>query len=131
MNRTGCCALVGLAALLIAPTCFAGGGSTQGKPSRIQNKAVAAEVRPVMIVSRPIGAKVQINGRYVGNTPLLVDFAVDKLGRAINDIEVRAIARGPGVVDDVRWFPAADGNASFIPPLLAFDLSILPLYYVR
>lgn len=98
---------------------------------RAQSKALAAEVRQVMIVSRPIGAKVQINGRYVGNTPLVVDFAVDQFGRAINDIEIRAIARGPGVVDDVRWFPAADGNASFIPPLLAFDLSILPLYYVR
>jgi hypothetical protein len=84
-----------------------------------------------MIVSRPIGAKVQINGRYVGNTPLLVDFAVDKFGRAINDIEIRAIARAPGTADDVRWFPGSDGSASFIPSLLDFDLNILPVFARR
>lgn len=88
-------------------------------------------MRSVTIVSRPIGARVQINGRYVGNTPLVVDFAVDKFGHAVRDIEVRAIARAPGAVDDVRWFPASDGNASYIPSLLAFDLNILPLAFAR
>jgi hypothetical protein len=129
MSRTTrSCALAGLAMLLVAPICLAGGDSTQARSSRAQNKGTAVEVRPVTIVSRPIGAKVQINGRYVGKTPLVVDFAVDSFGRSVRDIEVRAIAQTPGTVDDVRWFPGSDGNASFIPSVLAFDLNILPVW---
>lgn len=132
MNRTTrCCVFAGLAVFLVAPTCLAGGDSTQGSPFRAHTKVTAAEVRPVLIVSKPIGARVQINGKYVGNTPLLVDFAVDRFGRSINDIEIRAIARAPGTVDDVRWFPASDGSASFIPSLLDFDLNILPVFARR
>ncbi len=132
MSRTTrCCVLAGLAVLLVAPACWGGGDSTQGSPWRAHNRALAAEVRPVLIVSRPTGARVQINGRYVGNTPLVVDFAVDNFGRAVNDIEVRAIARAPGATDDVRRFPGSDGSASFIPSLLDFDLNILPVLVVR
>jgi PEGA domain-containing protein len=132
MSRTTrCCVLAGLAALLVAPSCLAGGNSTQGRPSRAHNVVMAVQVRPVVIVSKPIGARVQINGQYVGNTPLVVDFAVDELGHTIRDIEVRAIAQATGAVDDVRWFPAADGNASVIPDLLDFDLNIVPVYFRR
>ncbi len=132
MSRTTrCCVLAGLAMLLVAPACLAGGDSARGSPLRAHNRVVAAELRPVLIVSKPIGARVQINGRYVGNTPLVVDFAVDSFGRAISDIEVRAIARAPGALDEVRRFPGSDGSASFIPSLLEFDLNILPVLVVR
>jgi PEGA domain-containing protein len=130
-QTTRCCVLVGAAVLLAAPACLGGVESTQGNPVRAHDQVMGAEVRPVMIASRPTGAKVQINGQYVGNTPLLVDFAVDRFGRSIRDIEVRAIARAPGALDEVRRFPAADGNASFIPSLLDFDLNILPVFFVR
>jgi hypothetical protein len=41
---------------------------------------------------RLVGVKISTNGDCVGTTPLLVEFAIDKFGRAIRDIELRAVA---------------------------------------
>jgi hypothetical protein len=66
-------------------------------------------------------------------TPLLVDFMVDKLGRAVRSIEMRAVAPEPLVTWEIRRFPAAgtDGDASRIPHLIDFDLNIQPVYVIR
>jgi hypothetical protein len=84
-------------------------------------------------VSQPAGARILINGDYVGTTPLLVDFAVDKFGRAVRSIEMRAVAPEPLVTRGVRLFPAAgtDGDASRIPQLVEFDLNIQPVLVIR
>jgi hypothetical protein len=90
-------------------------------------------LRSVTIVSQPAGARILINGDYVGITPLLVDFAVDRFGRAVRDIELRAIAPQPMISRDVRWFPAAgtDGDTSRIPRLVDFDLNVQSVFVIR
>ena len=90
-------------------------------------------LRPVTIVSQPMGAKISINGDYVGTTPLLVDFAVDKSGRAIRDIEMRAVAPQPLISREFKWFPAAgtDGDTSRLPQLVDFDLNVQSVFIIR
>jgi hypothetical protein len=83
---------------------------------------VVAKLRQVKIVSQPTGAKILINGDYVGTTPL----AVDKQCRACRDLALRAVAPEPLVTREMRLFPAAgtDGDASLVPHLVDFDLNV-------
>ena len=94
---------------------------------------MGGELQSITIVSTPTGARIVINGEYVGRTPLLVDFAVDKFGRAIRNMEVRAVAPIPFVNEEIKRFPAAgsDGDASRIPRFLDFDLNIHPVFVIR
>jgi hypothetical protein len=119
--------------LLVACTCFAGVGSSPVQRKQTHDATLGSELRPITIVSTPTGARIVINGEYVGTTPLLVDFAVDKLGRAIRNMEVRAVAPIPLVNEEIRRFPAAgsDGDASRIPHFLDFDLNIHPVFVIR
>ena len=119
--------------LLVAGTCFAGVDSSPVQRKQTHDATLGSELRPITIVSTPTGARIVINGEYVGTTPLLVDFAVDKLGRAIRNMEVRAVAPIPLVNEEIRRFPAAgsDGDASRIPHFLDFDLNIHPVFVIR
>jgi hypothetical protein len=87
----------------------------------------------VTIVSQPAGARILINGDYVGTTPLLVNVAVDKFGRAIRTIELRVVAPQPMITRGTRSFPAAgtDGDSSRIPRLVDFDLNVQSVYVIR
>jgi hypothetical protein len=119
--------------LLVACTCFAGVDSSPVQRKQTHDATLGGGLRPITIVSTPTGARIVINGEYVGTTPLLVDFAVDKLGRAIRNMEVRAVAPIPLVNEEIRRFPAAgsDGDASRIPHFLDFDLNIHPVFVIR
>jgi hypothetical protein len=119
--------------LVAACTCFAGVNSVPIQRQHLHEAGLASELRPVTIVSTPTGARVEINGEYVGRTPLLIDFAVDRFGRAIRDMEVRAIAPIPLITEEIRRFPAAgtDGDASRIPHFVDFDLNIQPVFVIR
>jgi PEGA domain len=119
--------------LLVACTCFAGVDSSPVQRKQTHDATLGSELRPITIVSTPTGARIVINGEYVGTTPLLVDFAVDKLGRAIRNMEVRAVAPIPLVNEEIRRFPAAgsDGDASRVPHFLDFDLNIHPVFVIR
>jgi hypothetical protein len=90
-------------------------------------------LRSVTIVSQPAGARILINGDFVGTTPLLVDFAVDKFGRAVRTIEMRAVAPQPLITRGVRLFPAAgtDGDTSRLPRLVDFDLNVQSVFVIR
>jgi hypothetical protein len=81
----------------------------------------------------PVGARILINGDYVGITPLLIDVAVDKFGRALRNIELRAVAPKPMITRGTRLFPAAgtDGDSSRIPRLVDFDLNVQSVYVIR
>ena len=74
-----------------------------------------------------------INGEYVGITPLTVDFYVDHQGRVMRDIEMRAVSPVPFAVQEIRRFPATatDGDASWMPHLVDFDLNIQPVLVIR
>jgi hypothetical protein len=118
---------------LFACTCLAGVDSNPIQRREIRGGISGSELRAVTIVSMPTGARIEINGGYVGRTPLVVDFAVDKFGRALRDIEVKALAPIPAVYEEIRRFPAAgtDGDASRIPHFVDFDLNVHPVFVIR
>lgn len=119
--------------LLVACTCFAGVDSSPVQRKQTHDGTLGGELKPITIVSTPTGARIVINGDYVGRTPLLVDFAVNKFGRAVRNMEVRAVAPIPLVNEVIKRFPAAgnDGDASRIPSFLDFDLNIHPVFVIR
>jgi PEGA domain len=123
----------GIVGLFLASTCYAGVDSSPANPRQTHDILSINSLRPVTILSQPAGARILINGDYVGTTPLHVDFMVDKLGRAVRSIEMRAVAPEPLVTWEIRRFPAAgtDGYASRIPHLIDFDLNIQPVYVIR
>jgi hypothetical protein len=125
--------LSGVVGLFLASTCNAGVDSSPANPRQIHDVLSISSLRSVTILSEPTGARILINGDYVGITPLLVDFAVDKLGRAVRNIELRAVAPQPLLSREVRRFPAAgtDGDASRIPSLVDFDLNVQPVLVIR
>jgi hypothetical protein len=127
------CVLTGFVGLFLASTCSAGVDSSPVNGKQAQDIISANNLRAVTIVSQPTGARILINGDYVGITPLLVDVAVDKFGRAIRNIEVRAVAPRPLNTDGVRSFPAAgtDGDTSRIPHLVDFDLNVQSVFVIR
>jgi hypothetical protein len=127
------CVLTGFVGLFLASTCSAGVDSTPGNARQAQDIPSMNSLRSVTIVSEPKGARILINGDYVGITPLLVDVAVDKFGRAVRNIEMRAVAPEPMISGGVRSFPAAgtDGDTSRIPRLVDFDLNVHSVFVIR
>ena|ERR1700749_1837208 len=127
------CVLTGIVGLILASTCSAGVDSAPLNPKKAHDILSVNSLRPVKIVSEPAGARILINGDYVGTTPLLVDFAVDKFGRAVRNIEMRAVAPQPLIKRGVMSFPAAgtDGDASIIPQLVDFDLNVQSVFVIR
>src|SRR5260370_41502581 len=109
--------LTPIVGLLVACTCFAGVDSSPIQRKQTHDSTLGSELRPITIVSTPSGARIVINGDYVGRTPLLVDFVVDKFGRAIRNMEVRAVAPITLVNEEIRRFPAscADSEAGRFP----------------
>jgi PEGA domain len=127
------CVLTGFVGLFLASTCSAGVDSTPVNARQAHDILSVNSLRSVTIVSQPAGARILINGDYVGTTPLLVDFAVDKFGRAVRNIEMRAVAPQPLITRGVKSFPAAgtDGDTSRIPHLVDFDLNIQSVFVIR
>jgi hypothetical protein len=127
------CVSTGIAGLFLASTCFAGVDSSPATSRQAHDTSSVNSLRPVTIVSQPAGARILINGDYVGTTPLLVDFAVDRFGRAVRNIEMRVVAPQPLISRGVRLFPAAgtDGDASILPQLVDFDLNVQSVFVIR
>lgn len=127
------CVSTGFVGLFLASTCYAGVDSSPAQAKRTHDILSINNLRPVTIVSQPAGARILINGDYVGTTPLLIEFAVDKFGRAIRNIEMRAVAPEPLVTQEIRRFPAAgsDGDSSRIPRAVDFDLNIQSVFVIR
>jgi hypothetical protein len=127
------CVSTGIVGLFLASTCDAGVDSSLVNPRQTHEILSINGIQPVTIVSQPAGARILINGDYVGTTPLLVDVAVDKFGRAVRNIEFRAVAPQPMITRGTRSFPAAgtDGDSSKIPRLVDFDLNVQSVYVIR
>jgi hypothetical protein len=123
----------GIVGLFLASTSYAGVDSSPVDAKQTHDILSISSLQPVQILSQPAGARILINGDYVGTTPLFVDFAVDKFGRALRNIEMRAVAPEPSTTREIRRFPAAgtDGDASRIPRLVDFDLNIQSVFVIR
>jgi hypothetical protein len=122
----------GIVGLFLASTAYAGVDSSPADAKQTHGTLSISSLQPVQILSQPAGARILINGDYVGTTPLFVDFAVDKYGRAVRNIEIRAVAPEPLETAEVRRFPAAgtDGDAR-IPRLVDFDLNVQSVFVIR
>jgi hypothetical protein len=127
------CVSTGIVGLFLASTCDAGVDSGLLNTRQTLEILSTNGLQTVTIVSQPAGARILINGDYVGTTPLRVDVAVDKFGRAVRNIELRAVAPQPMITRGTRSFPAAgtDGDSSRIPRLVDFDLNVQSVYVIR
>jgi hypothetical protein len=127
------CVSTGIVGLFLASPCHAGVDSSPANSRQTHDALAVNSLQSVTILSEPAGARILINGDYVGTTPLLVDVAVDKFGRAVRNIELRAVAPQPRINQETRRFPAAgtDGDTSIIPHLVDFDLNIQSVFIIR
>ncbi|MEA3205222.1 MAG: hypothetical protein QOG92_860 [Verrucomicrobiota bacterium] len=76
----------------------------------------------MQIVSQPTGAKIEINGQYVGDAPLFVDIETSNDGRFWRDTVVKAYPKDTGYTQikafngKMRW-----SISDTVPPRLFFD----------
>jgi hypothetical protein len=127
------CFSTGIAGLVLASICQAGVETSPADAKQVQVNSSISGLKSMRVLSEPVGARILINGDYVGITPLRVDIAVDRFGRAVRDLEMRAVAPEPMANQEIRRFPAAgtDGDASRIPHLVAFDLNVQSVVVIR
>jgi hypothetical protein len=126
------CVSTGIVGLFLASTCHAGVDSTPANSRQTHDASSSINsLQSVTILSEPAGARILINGDYVGTTPLLVDVAVDKFGRAVRNIELRAVAPQPRINQETRRFAAAGNDTSIIPRLVDFDLNVQSVFIIR
>jgi hypothetical protein len=87
-------------------------------------------VRPrlkVQIVSQPTGAKIEINGQYVGDAPVTVDVEASNDGRFWRDTVIKAYPKDTGFTQ-IRAFNGKSRWAisDMIPPRIFFDTRTEP-----
>jgi hypothetical protein len=76
----------------------------------------------MQIVSQPSGARIEINGRYVGNAPTIVEVESSPHGRFWNDTIIKAYPKDTGYIQikafngESRW-----AISDAIPSRIAFD----------
>ncbi len=81
----------------------------------------------VQIVSQPTGAKIEMNGQYLGDAPLTIDVEASNDGRFWRDTVIKAYPLETGYVQikafngKSRW-PISD----MVPPKIFFDTRIAP-----
>jgi hypothetical protein len=87
-------------------------------------------VRPrvkVQIVSQPAGAKIEVNGRYVGDAPLTVDIETSNDGRFWRDTVIKANPADTGYTQ-IKAFNGKSRWAisDMVPPRIFFDTRTEP-----
>src|SRR5262249_36301248 len=76
----------------------------------------------VQLVSQPTGAGIEVNGRYVGDAPTMVEFEVSPHGRFWNDTIIKAYPKDTGYIQ----IKAFNGESHWkicdpIPARVSFD----------
>ncbi len=76
----------------------------------------------VQIVSQPAGAKIEINGQYVGDAPISVDIEASNEGRFWRDTIIKAYPKDTGYIQ----IKAFNGKSRWtisdsVPPKIFFD----------
>ena len=81
----------------------------------------------VEITSIPPGAKIEINGRYVGDAPVRVDIDTTPTGRFWRDTIVKAYPADKGYTQIRAYNGAARWNISdSVPSEIGFDTRVDP-----
>jgi hypothetical protein len=81
----------------------------------------------VQIVSEPTGARIEVNGRYVGDAPTTVEIEVSPHGRFWRDTIIKAYPKDTGYIQ----IKAFNGESHWsicdaIPARISFDTRIDP-----
>jgi PEGA domain len=81
----------------------------------------------VQIVSQPVGAKIEINGQYIGDAPLTTDIEASTDGRFWRDTVIKAYPKDTGYTQ-VQVF---NGKSRWtisdtVPPRIFFDTRTEP-----
>jgi hypothetical protein len=87
-------------------------------------------VRPrlsVQIVSQPTGARIEVNGQYVGDAPLSIQIEASNDGRFWRDTIIKAYPKDTGYTQ-IKAFNGKSHWAisDMVPPKLFFDTRIEP-----
>ena len=81
----------------------------------------------VQIVSQPVGAKIEINGQYVGDAPLTVDIEASNDGRFWRDTVIRAYPKDVGYMQVQAFNGKSRWSISdMVPPRIFFDTRTEP-----
>ena len=87
----------------------------------------APQRKQVEITSIPPGAKIEINGRYVGDAPVRVDIDTTPTGRFWRDTIVKAYPADKGFTQIRAYSGAARWNISdSVPSEIGFDTRVDP-----
>ena len=81
----------------------------------------------VQVVSQPAGAKIEVNGQYVGDAPLTVDIEASNDGRFWRDTVIKAYPADTGYTQ-IQAFNGRSRWAisDMVPPRIFFDTRIEP-----
>ena len=96
--------------------------AARGSSSNIQRPK-----QSVQIVSQPSGAKIEVNGRSVGDAPTTVEIEVSPHGRFWRDTIIKAYPKDTGYIQikafngESRW-----SISDLIPARISFDTRIDP-----
>jgi hypothetical protein len=83
--------------------------------------------KSIEITSNPRGAKIEVNGRYVGDAPVTVDIETSPNGRFWRDTIIKAYPADKGYTQIRAFNGAARWNISdAVPPEIDFDTRIEP-----
>ena len=87
-------------------------------------------VRPrlqVQIVSQPTGARIEVNGQYVGDAPISVDIEASSDGRFWRDTIIKAYPKDTGYTQ-IKAFNGKSRWAisDMVPPRISFDTRTEP-----
>jgi hypothetical protein len=105
---------------LIASTLLIFIGCASHPPTELARK----EVR---IISVPPGARIQVNGRYVGDAPVTVDIVTSQSGRFWRDTVIEADPQSTGYTQIKAFNGASRWSISdAVPSEIGFDTRIEP-----
>lgn len=84
---------------------------------RLENERFSKSVE---ILSAPAGARIEVNGEYVGESPCTVEVVSDRHGKLAEKFHVTALPRQPGHSVQFKWFYSGDK----VPARVFFDMSL-------
>jgi hypothetical protein len=99
-----------------------------GCASTPQPSASAPVYKSVQIISEPAGARIEINGNYIGNAPLFTKIRKDdQYERFYSSTVIRAYPKGDGYLQTKNFAPGTLEGLD-LPDRIFFDTNLHPVY---
>ncbi len=76
-------------------------------------------------ISNPPGARIEVDGNYIGNAPLTYSWpwSYRNGGRFNNEVEIKAYPSGPKQFPQRKFFESHGGTLPSIPAKIYFDMN--------